>query len=93
MSHKLTFTLADEQSAVASLQQCLDDHGPFLRLADAARTAGVPAATVYQAVREGRIPAVHVPPRGWLVRVSAIRLALTSETGLHKKRGRPKRTQ
>lgn len=82
-------SLAQEQQAVDAAQAALDKYGPFILIPDAAKLAGVPPATLYQAVREGRVPAVRLEPRGWLIRVSAIELAVETSSGLHRKRGRP----
>lgn len=85
-------TLDDERALAAQVQTLIDQYG-FLLLSDAARETKVPAATLYQAVREERLPAIHLKPHGWLVRLQAIKLAFVGNGGLHKKRGRPKQHQ
>ena len=44
----------------------------FVSLAEAARATHVPLTTLSSAVRTGRLPAVRVMPKRWLVRVSAV---------------------
>ncbi|RIK38344.1 MAG: hypothetical protein DCC55_21430 [Chloroflexi bacterium] len=43
-----------------------------MSLAEAARLTGVPLPTLSDAVRHGRVPAVQVQPRRWLVRIEAV---------------------
>ena len=80
---------AREQAIVARLQTALDHSGEWLSLADAARRLAIPLATLAQAVREGRVPALRVQSRRWLVRAQAIDAALQGG-GIHRERGRPK---
>ncbi len=68
-----TQQLEQERSIVHSVEQFLKERGPFVSLAEAARITGVPLPTLSDAVRHGRVPAVQVQPRRWLVRVSAVR--------------------
>lgn len=75
-----------EWQAVQNVQNVLDEWGPFVSLAEAARETGLPLATLAQAVREKRLPALQVQPRRWLVRVSAVRARI----GLHETRGHPR---
>ena len=65
--------LEQERTIVHSVEQFLKACGPFVSLAEAARQTGVPLPTLSDAVRHGRVPAVQVQPRRWLVRVSAVR--------------------
>jgi excisionase family DNA binding protein len=62
----------EEQEVVERVKKLLKELGPFVSLAEASRMTGVPLATLSEAVREGRIPAVQVQSRRWLVRVSAV---------------------
>lgn len=78
-----------EQAIVARLQAALDDSGEWLSLADAAKRFDIPIATLAQAVREKRVPALQVQQRRWLVRTQAIDAALECG-GLNRVRGRPK---
>lgn len=54
-------------------QQMLVANG-FVPLAEAARLADVPLSTLADAARSGRLPAVKVQSRRWLVRVPAVRI-------------------
>lgn len=65
--------LEQERTIVHNVEQFLKECGPFVSLAEAARLTGVPLPTLSDAVRHGRVPAVQVQPRRWLVRVSAVR--------------------
>jgi len=65
-----------EEHAVKRAQQCLDKWGPWLSLAEASRQSGVPLATLAQAVRERRLPALQVQAQRWLVRLSAVEARL-----------------
>ncbi|MCX6050218.1 MAG: helix-turn-helix domain-containing protein [Chloroflexi bacterium] len=71
--------LEQERSIVQSVEQFLKEQGPFVSLAEAARLTGVPLPTLSDAVRHGRVPAVQVQPRRWLVRVSAVRSYFNSD--------------
>ena len=62
-----------EVEAVRRVKAVLDEYGPFVSLAEAARQTGVALPTLADAVRKGRIPALQVQKRRWLVRVSAVR--------------------
>lgn len=62
----------EEQRVVQRVNKLLEELGPFVSLAEASRLTGVPLATLSEAVRDGRIPAVQVQSRRWLVRVSAV---------------------
>jgi excisionase family DNA binding protein len=62
----------EEQRVVRRVNKLLEELGPFVSLAEASRRTGVPLATLSEAVRDGRIPAVQVQSRRWLVRVSAV---------------------
>ncbi len=64
-----------------SLQEAIDKGG-FVPLAQAARTTNIPLTTLADAVRQGRIPAVRVQPNRWVVRVSAVELALKGDKAL-----------
>ncbi len=61
-----------ETEAVRRVKQALETYGPFVSLSDAARETGVSLATLADAVRHKRIPALQVQRRRWLVRVSAV---------------------
>ena len=65
--------LEQERTIVHAVENFLKEQGPFVSLAEAARLTGVPLPTLSDAVRHGRVPAVQVQPRRWLVRVSAVR--------------------
>lgn len=65
--------LQAEQVIVKKVEQFLAECGPFVSLAEAARQCGVPLPTLSEAVRSGRVPALRVQPRRWLVRVIAVR--------------------
>lgn len=65
--------LEQERTIVHAVENFLKEQGPFVSLAEAARRTGVPLPTLSDAVRHGRVPAVQVQPRRWLVRVSAVR--------------------
>jgi excisionase family DNA binding protein len=65
--------LQQEREIVQLVEQVFRESGPFVSLAEAARITGVPLATLADAVRNGRIPALRVQPRRWLVRISAVR--------------------
>lgn len=66
----------DAETAKAQSLQDAIDRGGFVPLAQAARAAKIPLTTLADAVRQGRIPAVRVQPNRWVIRVSAIELAL-----------------
>lgn len=68
-----TLQLQQEQAIVQKVEQSLKECGPFVSLAEAARQAGVPLPTLSEAVRTGRVPALRVQPRRWLVRIAAVR--------------------
>lgn len=81
-----------ERAIVAQLQTALDRSGEWLSLADAARRHDIPLATLAQAVREGRVPALRVQSRRWLIRVSALDAAL-QRGDVRRVRGRPVSTE
>jgi hypothetical protein len=85
----MTRRVDPEHAIVARLQTALDNSGEWLSLADAARRFDIPLATLAQAVREGRVPALRVQARRWLVRPAALSAALKNG-GLNRARGRPK---
>jgi hypothetical protein len=66
-----------EIETAAQAQRMLAANG-FVPLAEAARVTGTPLSTLADAVRSGRLPAVQAQPRRWLVRISAVRLAISS---------------
>jgi hypothetical protein len=72
--------LEQERTIVHTVEQFLKEQGPFVSLAEAARLTGVPLPSLSDAVRHGRVPAVQVQPRRWLVRVSAVRSYFTNNT-------------
>ena len=72
-----TQQLEQERAIVHNVEEFLKECGPFVSLAEAARLTGVPLPTLSDAVRHGRVPAVQVQPRRWLVRVSAVRSYFT----------------
>jgi hypothetical protein len=63
-----------EIELVTRAQEALTRLGPFVSLASAARETGIPLPTLSDAVRNGRIPALKVQNRRWLVRLAAVRL-------------------
>lgn len=65
--------LQAEQGIVKKVEQFLAECGPFVSLAEAARQCSIPLPTLSEAVRSGRVPALRVQPRRWLVRVAAVR--------------------
>ena len=52
--------------AQAKIEQILNEHGPFLSLADAARRANVPLATLSDAVRHERVQALRVMGKSYV---------------------------
>ena len=66
--------LEREVEIVRRARLALDRLGPFVSLAEAAQLTGVSLTTLADAVRHGRIPALQVQGRRWLVRPSAVRL-------------------
>ena len=63
--------IGDETDIVREMQAALKERA-FVSLAEAARATQVPLTTLSSAVRSGRLPAVRVMPKRWLVRVSAV---------------------
>jgi hypothetical protein len=62
------------------IQQMLESSG-YVTLAEAARAAHVPATTLADAVKRGRLPAVRVKSNRWLVRLEAVQLVFNSAKG------------
>ena len=60
-----------EKEIVREVQRKLEET-EFVSLAEASRATQVPLTTLSSAVRSGRLPAVRVMPKRWLVRVSAV---------------------
>ncbi len=61
-----------EATIVKQIEDLMSRLGPFVTLADASRITKVPLATLSEAVRLGRLPALRVQPRRWLIRISAV---------------------
>ena len=61
-----------EAAIVKQIEDLMSRLGPFVTLADASRMTKVPLATLSEAVRLGRLPALRVQPRRWLIRISAV---------------------
>jgi excisionase family DNA binding protein len=72
-----------EIETAGQAQRMLTVNG-FVPLAEAARVTGIPLSTLADAVRSGRLPAVRVQPRRWLVRISAVRLAISPKKVAHE---------
>jgi excisionase family DNA binding protein len=64
-------TINGEVEIAQDVQRKLEET-EFVSLAEAARATKVPLTTLSSAVRSGRLPAVRVMPKRWLVRVSAV---------------------
>ncbi len=75
----MTYPIQDEKEAVHRVEQALAQYGPFVSLAEAARQTGVHLATLADAVRHQRIPALRVQKQRWLVRISAVQAYLSQD--------------
>jgi len=69
----MTDAMRAEIETAQKAQHLLTANG-FVPLAEAARLTDVPLSTLADAARSGRLPAVKVQSRRWLVRVPAVRL-------------------
>lgn len=79
--------LTQELKIVEQVEQTLKQLGPFLTLAEAARSTGIPLPTLAEAVRLGRIPAVRVQPKRWLVRLQAVHIYFKDRLPQDKRMG------
>src|SRR5215218_9547212 len=61
------------KEVVKKIDQFLMNTDPFVLLAEASRLTGVSLPILSEAIRMGKVPALQVQPRRWLVRVSAVR--------------------
>ena len=80
--------LTQEIKIVEQVEQTLKQLGPFLTLAEAARSTGIPLPTLAEAVRLGRIPAVRVQPKRWLVRLQAVHIYFKDRLPKNKSAGK-----
>ena len=72
------------ERAQAKIEQILNEHGPFLSLADAARRACVPLATLSDAVRHERVKALRVLGKSY-VRLSDVEAYIAQSKATPKK--------
>ncbi len=68
-----TIQLEQERDIVHQVEKILHAAGPFVSLTEASRVTGVNLPTLSEAIRKGKVPALQLQPRRWLVRESAVR--------------------
>ena len=73
------------ERAQAKIEQILNEHGPFLSLADAARRSNVALATLSDAVRHERIQALRVMGKSY-VRLSDVEAYIAQSKAATKKK-------
>ena len=83
-------TVNQERELVTEMAALLFDNG-FRPLGEIANTFEIPLSTLYQAASAGRVPALQVGPRAWVLRRHAVELAL-AQGDIRKTRGRPRKT-
>jgi predicted transcriptional regulator len=72
------------EQAQAKIERILNEHGPFLSLADAARRANVPLATLSDAVRNKRMNSLRLLGKAY-VRLSDVETYIAHSKTISKK--------
>ncbi|NJM41839.1 MAG: helix-turn-helix domain-containing protein, partial [Anaerolineae bacterium] len=72
------------ENVQAKIERILNEHGPFLSLADAARRANVPLATLSDAVRNKRMKSLRLLGKAY-VRLSDVEAYIAHSKTISKK--------